>query len=46
MATQQTSVQWPADPLAERRAALADGAAAVRAAIEEYAAAPARGAPG
>jgi DNA helicase-2/ATP-dependent DNA helicase PcrA len=43
MATQQTSVQWPADPLAERRTALADGAAAVRAAIEEYAAAPARG---
>jgi DNA helicase-2/ATP-dependent DNA helicase PcrA len=31
------SVQWPADPLADRRAALAEGAAAVRAAIHDYA---------
>ena len=39
-ATEVVTVSWPADPLAERRAALADGAAAVRSAIEEYAAAP------
>ncbi|HEV7196199.1 MAG TPA: ATP-dependent DNA helicase, partial [Pedococcus sp.] len=35
------SVQWPADPLADRRAALAQGAAAVRTAIEDYAENPA-----
>ncbi|GAA4720105.1 ATP-dependent DNA helicase [Pedococcus ginsenosidimutans] len=35
-AAEVVSVQWPADPLAERRLALADGAAAVRRAIDEH----------
>jgi DNA helicase-2/ATP-dependent DNA helicase PcrA len=34
-------VEWPADPLAERRAALASGAASVRAALDASAAGPA-----
>ncbi|NYG06193.1 DNA helicase-2/ATP-dependent DNA helicase PcrA [Phycicoccus badiiscoriae] len=33
-AAEALSVQWPADPLAQRRAALAAGAAAVRSAVE------------
>ncbi|KRE54995.1 ATP-dependent DNA helicase [Phycicoccus sp. Soil748] len=35
-AAEVVSVQWPADPLAERRTALADGAMAVQQAIEDY----------
>jgi DNA helicase-2/ATP-dependent DNA helicase PcrA len=36
-AAEAISVQWPADPLAKRRAALADGAAAVRSAVDAHA---------
>ena len=35
-AADAASVQWPADPLATRRAALADGAAAVRSAVHAH----------
>jgi DNA helicase-2/ATP-dependent DNA helicase PcrA len=35
-AAEVVSVQWPADPLAERRLALAEGAAAVQRAIDEH----------
>ncbi|TPG15970.1 ATP-dependent helicase [Pedococcus bigeumensis] len=36
-AAEAVSVQWPADPLATRRAALVDGAAAVRSAVDAHA---------
>ena len=36
-AAEAVSVLWPADPLARRRAALADGAAAVRSAVHAHA---------
>ena len=36
-AAEAVSVQWPADPLAKRRAALAHGAAAVRSAVDAHA---------
>ena len=36
-AAEAVSVQWPADPLAQRRAALATGAAAVRSAVQAHA---------
>jgi DNA helicase-2/ATP-dependent DNA helicase PcrA len=41
-AAEAVSVQWPADPLAQRRAALAAGAAAVRSAVDAYAGGAAR----
>ena len=36
-AAEAVSVRWPADPLAQRRAALATGAAAVRSAVQAHA---------